>query len=352
MARQADRWLRPALVAAGAAIAVFFAIGALRGGGSEGATASENGGYEAAAPVPAAEYDEQAPHVFSHLWIFPVQGKQQVTPTLPPDHPVVPAARFAKPVAEYIAYSRTQLRSLTPPLRSLSDALAAGDRGAAERAWEAAWAGYLHLGAVYLEGPVSDLNAAIDGTPGGLPGGTSNPGFTGFHRIEFELWTGAPTRSLLPAVAALQRNITALVAVLPKASISPLDYATRAHEILEDAARDLLSGAAVPWSQQGVLGTAAGVVATREVLATLAPLLTTSIPGTELDHLQGVLNALASAHGGTLPSNRQLTQSQAEQLDAALGQALEALAQIPGALETATPPTIPTIPRGAVRIDP
>ena len=118
------------------------------------------------------------------------------------------------------------------------------------------------------------------------------------------------------------------------------------------AARDLLSSAAVPWSKQGVLGTAAGVIATREVLKTMAPILTTQVPGVQLDHLQAVLDGLAAAHGGALPANDQLTQSQAERLDAALGGALEALAQIPGMLETAPAPTIPSIPRSAVKIDP
>lgn len=56
-------------------------------------------------------------------------------------------------------------------------------------------------------------------------------------------------------------------------SITPLEYATRAHEILEDAVRDLLSGAAVPWSGEGVLATAAGVEATEEVISTLRPVL-------------------------------------------------------------------------------
>ena len=46
---------------------------------------------------------------------------------------------------------------------------------------------------------------------------------------------------------------------LPRSEIDPLDYAARAHEILEDAQRDLMSGIQVPWSGAGVLGTAAGV---------------------------------------------------------------------------------------------
>jgi iron uptake system EfeUOB component EfeO/EfeM len=353
MTFRAHRWLRPALITLGVALVVFFAVGALRGGSDAGSGASAaNADTAKVAPVAAAQYSEQAPHVFSRLFLYPPQGKSRVTPRLPPDHPVVSAASFATPVAQYLAYSRNQLTALTGPLGMLKDALAAGDRAGARRAWAVAWAGYLRLGAVYLEGPVSALNDAIDGTPGGLPGGTSNPRFTGFHRIEWGLWTGQPTHSLVSAMTALQHNVAALRASLPETSISPLDYATRAHEILEDSVRDLLSGRAVPWSQQGVLGTAAGVVATREVLKTLAPVLTTSVSGTELDHLQGVLDALAAGHGGTLPTNRQLTQSQSEQLDAALGQTLEALAQVPGLLETAPAPAIPSIPRSAVKNDP
>ena len=68
------------------------------------------------------------------------------------------------------------------------------------------------------------------------------------------------------AVARLRRD-------LPSVSITPLEYATRAHEILEDAQRDLLSGADVPWSGEGLLATDAGLEATKEVVSTLRGLL-------------------------------------------------------------------------------
>ncbi len=351
MTFRADRWLRPTLIALGTAIAVFLGIGVLRGGsGSEPGASAASVAAAKPAVAPAAQYSEMAPHVFSRTFLYP--PKDGTTPTLPPEHIVVSAASFAKPVAQYIAYSRAQLTALAGPLATLKSVLATGDRAGSERAWATAWADYLHLGAVYLEGPVSDLNDAIDGVPGGLPGGTSNPGFTGFHRIEWGLWTGQSPQSLAAVVTTLEDNVDALRTALAKTTIIPLDYATRAHEILEDAVRDLLSGSDVPWSQEGVLGTASGIVATKEVLATLQPLISTSVQETELGHVQDVLNALAAAHGGTLPTNRQLTQSQAEQLDAAVGEALEALAQIPGMLETSLPPTIPSIPRSAVKIIP
>ena len=56
---------------------------------------------------------------------------------------------------------------------------------------------------MYLEGPLSVLNNAIDGTPGGLPEGVGSPQFSGLHRLEHGLWTGAPLGSLEPWARAL-----------------------------------------------------------------------------------------------------------------------------------------------------
>jgi hypothetical protein len=62
--------------------------------------------------------------------------------------------------------------------------------------------------------------------------------------------------------------------------------------------------------------------------------------------------SIQAAHGGRLPTDSELTQKQSELLDGAIGGALEALAQVPGALETAPTPVIPQIPAAAARIAP
>jgi high-affinity iron transporter len=339
------RWLRPALALACAALAAFVVVTALGLGAS--------GSRPATSRVPLAAYVEFAPHVASQLVILGYEGgKRGASLAPPPGDKPLPISDFDRPVAEYLAYAATQLRLMAGPLRSLEASLSKNDRNQAKRAWEAAYARYLHLGAVYLEGPIAVLNQRIDGSPGGLPGGTASPRFTGLHRIEYGLWTGAPPDSLLGWARQLSANVEELRALLPHVSISPLDYATRAHEILEDAVRDLLSGADVPWSQQGVLGTAAGLAATEEVVGTLRPLIDMSIVDTELAHLSGVMEGLAAAHGGTLPSNTELSQKQSEALDAAVGEALEALSQVPGSLETTKLPVTPTIPARDVVIDP
>jgi iron uptake system EfeUOB component EfeO/EfeM len=332
--------------------------------GQSGGTPSKK---TAAAFVPLAEYSEQAPHVNSRITVIAIQGSVRHQAAVPgPDQPPVSGTSFRRPVTEYLAYSVRQLTLMEQELGPLDAALQSRDRSAAETQWKVVWSRYLRLGGVYLEGPVSALNDAIDGGAGGLQGGTSNPRFVGLHRIEFGLWSGQAPQSLLPYARGLATNVAKLKALLPHTTIDPLDFATRTHEILEDAIRDLLSGADVPWSKEGVVGTAAGLAATRELVSTLLPLLhepaamaadppanprSPAVVDADLDVLRNVLDSLSRDHGGQLPTNAQLTQDQSERLNAAVSQAVYALAQAPGMLETANAPAIPNIPRSDVKID-
>jgi hypothetical protein len=147
----------------------------------------------------------------------------------------------------------------------------------------------------------------------------------------------------------LQRDVVTLRHALPTVEIDTLDYTLRAHEILEDAQRDFLSGMDVPWSGAGVLGTAAGLTATQEVIGTLTPLLqgrdnTLGEVESWLLQLQGVLNHLRAAHHGTYPTLGQLTTTQHELLDGTMTGTLGALSLVPGTLETTALPVIPKIP--------
>lgn len=356
-----------------AAVVAFVAFTILNGNGGSPAPA--------ATKAPYADYNEQSPHVASRLRLVatPGTGAAQSSLGIPTDSdettspvklapgqelPPLAPAQFTAPVAAYKQYSEQQLATMEGEVARLTDALRSGDRARSQAAWRTVFARYLRLGAVYLEGPLADLNDAIDGIPGGLPGGADNPHFTGLHRIEYGLWTGQPPTSLAVFSVQMAADVRRMRAVLPKVTLDPADYATRAHEILEDAVRDLLSGADVPWSAEGVLGTYAGLQATEAVMNTLKPVLNTTaiVQGysapeqrssatvdADLAGLSGVLKSLAAGNGGVMPTTRQLTQAQTERLDGAVGQALEGLAQVPDMLETSLPPRTPQIPKSARR---
>jgi high-affinity iron transporter len=261
------------------------------------------------------------------------------------------ASAFSGPERQYRRYAQRWIVSALAGAASLERALAGDERTAAERAWEATWSDYLHLGAVYLSGEAATLNRAIDGNPGGFPGGSSDPRFTGLHRIEMGLWTGASLPSLIGYDKGLERNLDRLYGVVARVRITPLEYATRSHEIIEDAQRDLLSGVDVPWSVQGVLGTAAGLAATEEVFHTLEPLLsgrenTEGEVRSELLLLGGVLASIRRRHGGRYPSLTELGSYEHEQLNGYVAGALSALEEMPGTLEAEVRPPIPRLPAG------
>ena len=345
-----------ALAAVCVALGSFLLVSVLTSTGSHAAPRRSGSAAtvgEGLTPAPLANFELRSPHVDSEVQVYSFQGVAGgANATPPPDAPLVAVSQFTQPIADYRAYALGQLRQMDTQIGDLEAALAGGEREAAETAWRGAYADYLRLGAVYLDGQtaldarVAKLNLEIDGTPGGLSGGVSNANFTGLHRLEYGLWTGAPPQTLATYAGALARNVHELATVLPRAEITPLEYATRAHEILEDAARDFLSGMDVPWSGEGVLATDAGLQATERVVATLAPAVGTTervMPtvATELARLRSAFVGLAAAHHGRLPANSELTSEQSEQLDGTLQGALEALSQVPGVLETEPPPRVP-----------
>jgi iron uptake system EfeUOB component EfeO/EfeM len=355
----ARHWLPLGVAAVVVALAVFLITMSALGVGVRSTKAAD----VKAAPAPLATFSINSPHVLSSITVYPRTGGFQ-TPG-PQDLSLRLASQFVKPIAEYRAYALGELKAMEPQIARLESALAANDRAGAQAAWRAAYADYLRLGAVYLDGEtaalqeLATLNQKIDGSPGGLPGGTSSPRFTGLHRIEAGLWTNTPPSDLVGQAQQLGKDVRRLQHVLPRASasITPLEYGTRAHEILEDAQRDLLSGVEVPWSGEGVLATHAGLEATEEIVSTLHPVFTIDqqarpVVEKELALLRSTMASIAAAHGGRLPANDQLTQQQRELLDGVLGGTLEALSQVPVAMETEPLPKTPSIPHKDEVIDP
>jgi hypothetical protein len=271
-----------------------------------------------------------------------VNAQGQLASDLPPLSP----SAFDAPVAAYKRYAERWSVKLGQAVDTLRSGLASGDRAAAQREWTAAFSDYLHLGAVYGLLPTS-LDHQLAANPTDL----ADPHFTGLHRIELGLWTDAPPRSLVPVAAAISRAIPTLRHVLPRTTIDPLNYATRAHEILEDAQRDFMSGTEVPWSGAGVMATDAGLIATKEVISTLVPLLqgrdnTLVDVDNWLLQLQTALDSVRRPDG-TWPSLNQLTMTQRERINGTLAGALSALELVPGTLETVNVPVIPTIAQQA-----
>ena len=186
---------------------------------------------------------------------------------------------------------------------------------------------------------VSEISAReIDGTAAGLVGGTASSQFTGFHKIELDLWTDGNLTAAAADAATLQQLVKALVATpigteLPVTQAGIANWVLRPHEILEDAVRDTLTGNDDYGSGTALASVGADISAVRELLGLLAPVLDPLAPDL-VSRVNGQLNAVLAAvdqaeTSGASVSVANLPSLARERVDAAVDAAVETLAPIP-----------------------
>ncbi len=249
----------------------------------------------------------------------------------------VTAGDLAGPNKEYETYAAGQLADLAQAVTQIQADLGRGDTAAAKDDWLTAQMDWERVGASYDS--FGRLGLAVDGLPDGLPSGVNDKNFTGLHRLEYGLWHSQSSASLLTVAATLASNVAAVRQNLTSDDLAgdPTNLPIRAHEILEDALRDHLSGIDDQGGGAAFAQTYADVAVTRAVLGYLAPLLNARQPGlpaiadSELDILNSAL--LATQVNGQWESLAAASPAAREQVNAATDAVLETLAAVPNLLE-------------------
>jgi high-affinity iron transporter len=271
----------------------------------------------------------------------PAQGRARPRPA--PDPVPVLALELHAPMTAYRTYVRGLLARLQVQLGTLSERLAAGDVAGAQSAWMAAHLSWLRIGqddGAY--GAFGDIGRQIDGTAAGLVDGTADPAFTGFHKVELDLWTHHDLAAATADTATLARLVRQLASrplsdALPMNPTGLSTWTLRAHEILEDALRDSLSGDDEYGSGTALASVTADVAATREMLTLLAPALDPRAPrvvGRARRQLVAVDRALqATRVDGDWMAVDRVPRPARQRVDGAVGAVLETLAPIPNVLQ-------------------
>ena len=267
----------------------------------------------------------------------PVQatGRQQATTAAVKP---VTLAELTGPNKHYQAYAAAGLAALAGDVARISADLGRGDLAAARRDWLTAQMDWERVGASYDS--FGDAGLAVDGLPDGLPGGVDDQHFTGLHRLEYGLYHGQTATRLLPAAGQLAADITTVQKTLTSDDIAgdPANLPIRAHEILEDALRDHLSGIDDEGAGAAYPETYADTQVTRTVLDELRPLIAARKPAlmpvidTQLGRLRAALLATRDSSGQWRPVS-QVPAAARQQVDSAIGALLENLASVPDLLE-------------------
>jgi iron uptake system component EfeO len=247
---------------------------------------------------------------------------------------IVTQSQLVPAVQRYERWVRHHVGPLVRATHRLRALVDAGDRTAARGAWLSAHLDYQRLGAAY--DAFGDLGDAIDGLPAGLPGGTSNRHWTGFHRVERDLWSGASRARLHTDVATLDRDVARLPRQIRSTQLDPLTLTLRAHEIAENALQFQLTGQDDFGSHSDLASVRAELVGTGVVLRALAAPIDRRVahPARIRATLSRTLAAFSRAvrRDDHVPVAR-VPREERERLDASLSLLTERLAAIPATLE-------------------
>lgn len=261
-----------------------------------------------------------------------------------PGKQVVPVtnSELVGPLGAYRGYVRRLIGRLRRQVGALASATATGHVSIAKRDWLMAHMTWLDIGqddGAY--GAFGNLGRRIDGTAAGLVGGVRSARFTGFHKVELDLWHHHNLRAARADATELRRLVaklaaTSLKSALPGSTTGLSSFTLRIHETMEDALRDSLSADDNYGSDTDLASLTADVAATREFVRLFAPLLTPRSPfivANARQELATLLTAVdATHHGARWVGVKQLSLSDREHVNGAADAVLETLAPAPDLL--------------------
>ncbi|MEV8213391.1 EfeM/EfeO family lipoprotein [Leifsonia sp. NPDC077715] len=258
----------------------------------------------------------------------PARGPTVVVGAAPPGSAlapgIVPVTRNDLiPVAKaYTAWVAGRLPALQREVAAVAADAEEGDLPAARRDWLTAHTAYETLGGAY--DAFGDLGDELDGLP--------RHGLTGFHLVESQLWHGAPAADVAASAHTLATLVGRLQAQFADAQLDPGEVALRAHEIVEDAIQDGLTGATDAGSGTELAGIDANLSGAAAALAPLHDVLADrydALAGTQqaVAQAQALVDSFRAADGTWTPLSA-LDRTARERVDAALSRAAELLAPV------------------------
>ena len=205
------------------------------------------------------------------------RGTLHVTPTAESDaaakaRPSMVA--FIGPLSEYRVYLSTQSSALIRATNDLQQAIDSGDLAQAQKAYAPARAAYQRIAPAAQR--LSELDNAINARADYYEKREQDPGFGGFHRLEFGLFSQKSVDGLTPVVQKLQTDIASLKQQLLAQSIAPEQLASMVVRNMRSIAEVRNNGEEERYSHLDVNGFAANLEGTRKVIELLRPLLAKS----------------------------------------------------------------------------
>ncbi|OMQ39506.1 iron uptake system protein EfeO [Pseudomonas putida] len=179
---------------------------------------------------------------------------------------------FVGPLSEYRVFLSRQGSALIKAVTALEQAIAAADLGQAQALYLPARAAYQRLAPAAQR--LGQLNNAINARADYFEKREQDPGFVGFHRLEYALFEQRNLDRLAPLAQRLLTDVTSLKQQLLAQSLAPEQLVSIVVRNLDNIAQVRAhSGEEERYSHSDLNGFAGNLDASRKVVELLRPLL-------------------------------------------------------------------------------
>ncbi|MEZ0076009.1 iron uptake system protein EfeO [Planotetraspora sp. GP83] len=182
--------------------------------------------------------------------------------------PLAADAKLAEAVASYKAYIKSQSDTLLVKTKEFADAVKAGDIAKAKELFPVArtyWERIEPVAEVF-----GDLDPAIDARENDVAKGEK---WTGFHKIEKDLWVTKDVSEDGPIADKLMADVTTIVAKSNSAELSPVQLANGAKELLDEVATGKITGEEDRYSHTDLWDFDANLQGSKAAVQALRPVL-------------------------------------------------------------------------------
>ncbi len=183
--------------------------------------------------------------------------------------------RVAEAVSAYEGFVAEQATRLVRRTTVFTDAVRAGDLAAAKAAYAPSRVPWETIEPI--AGLVEAADAAIDVRVDDFSGPT-DPGFTGWHRLEYILWERGTTAGAARYADRLDRDVAALRADLADLEIPPAALALGAAELIQEVSEGKITGEEDRWSKTDLWDVDANVAGAEKIVELLTPALEATDP--------------------------------------------------------------------------
>jgi len=206
------------------------------------------------------------------------RGKLHVTPS------AASKAEEARPslvnyvgaLAEYQVFLRLEAGTLEDAVRGLADAIKAGDLQQARALYAPAHQSYKRIEP--MAELFADLDTRINARADYFEKREADPGFTGFHRIEYALYSQNDVKGLAPVADRLVADIGVLKERLRGLNMPPERLAGSASKLLRRVADNLPAGGEDHYGHAELVNLQGTLEGTRKISELLQPLLVKAAP--------------------------------------------------------------------------